>query len=77
MPAGPTALDRHDLGDRSVAMEDQDRPAAPDVIQVSRQVVFEIRDLGFHMAMLAMLEATVNATRGSSTTPHTPHSLGA
>jgi hypothetical protein len=54
MLAGPTTFKGHDPGDRSVAMEDQDGSPAPDVIQVSREVIFE--DLGFHMARLARLE---------------------
>jgi hypothetical protein len=44
----------NDFGDGPVAIEDEDGSAVTNVIEVPREIVLEVGDLGpFHMAMLA------------------------
>ena len=46
---------RNDFGDGLVTIEDEDCPPVTDVIEVPREIVLEVGDLGpSHMAMLAM-----------------------
>src|SRR3989442_8584669 len=52
--AGRGVPQRNDLRDGLVPVQHQDRPAAPDVIEVAGQAVLELGDPGLlHMAMLA------------------------
>ncbi|OGF52029.1 MAG: hypothetical protein A2044_08080 [Candidatus Firestonebacteria bacterium GWA2_43_8] len=53
---------RNNLGNRLIPVQHQHRLSTPHIVQVAGEVVFQIRNLGFlHMAVLAILEISVNA----------------
>lgn len=54
---GPDIGQRDDLRDGTVTIENDNRAAAPDVVEVFRQVILQLPDLGsFHMAKLATFD---------------------
>src|SRR5262245_59480964 len=53
-PRGPAALQGNDLGDRLVAIDDEHDLAVPHLVQVPREIVLQLGDVGpLHVAIIA------------------------